>query len=346
MSKSTKNALTVFSVIFYIVTIGLMIYGTFNDLQVDIALFNPQNKLSIAFECFGEAVAWGIWGPVFTVLILTRRNLKESLEIVSRVFPFVKTVENTESKAYKFFDFILKIVTTVGFFVLSVVGYKKIIENVAKKFVSLSQPVYFIICALVAAVFLLAFRKIDKKVLNKLESISLACLFMSIGIRLCMYLKPITHRVRFREMVAASNGLFNSKGLSYGTLDKLVPRTNRAMLDGVDFSAFTPWYKIGDDMGIYSHPDSFPSGHTFSACCAFLSILVCSAYKRLEKLAPLTMLLSAAYVYTMGYTRMVEGAHYLTDVASAALIGYTLFLITVAVYNRFKAKKILSVRNS
>lgn len=345
MSKNMKKSLTVFSLVLYIVTAGFMIYGTFNDLQVDIALFNPQNKLSIAFECFGEAVAWGIWGPVFTVLILTRHNLNESLEIIGRVFPFVKSVKNTDTKAYKFFDFVLKIVTTAGFFVLSVVGYKKIIENVAKKFVSLSQPVYFIICTLVAAAFLLAFRKIDKKVLNKLETISLAFLFMSIGIRLCMYLKPITHRVRFREMVAASNGIFNSKGMSYGTLDRLVPRTDRAMLDGVDFSAYTPWYKIGDDMGIYSHPDSFPSGHTFSACCAFLSILLCSAYKRLEKITPLAMLLSAAYVYTMGYTRMVEGAHYLTDVASAALIGYTVFLITVAVYNLFVKKKIFPTRN-
>lgn len=205
---------------------------------------------------------------------------------------------------------------------------------------------YFIICTLVAAAFLLAFRKIDKRVLNKLETISLAFLFMSIGVRLCMYLKPITHRVRFREMVAASNGIFSSKGMSYGTLDRLVPRTGRAMLDGVDFSAYTPWYKIGDDMGVYSHPDSFPSGHTFSACCAFLSILLCSAYKRLEKITPLAMLLSAAYVYTMGYTRMVEGAHYLTDVASAALIGYTVFLITVAVYNLFVEKKIFPTRNS
>lgn len=121
MSKNMKKSLTVFSIVFYIVTLGFMIYGTFNDLQVDIALFNPQNKLSIAFECFGEAVAWGIWGPVFTVLILTRHNLNESLKIIGRVFPFVKSVGNTDSKAYKFFDFVLKIVTIAGFFVLSVV---------------------------------------------------------------------------------------------------------------------------------------------------------------------------------------------------------------------------------
>ena len=75
--------------------------------------------------------------------------------------------------------------------------------------------------------------------------------------------------------------------MSLGKLDKLTPRTSRAMLEGTDFSAYTPWYKKGNDMGIYSHPDSFPSGHTLSATCSFLGILICSASKKLEKLMPL-----------------------------------------------------------
>lgn len=91
-----------------------------------------------------------MWGPVFTILFVSRHNLNESLEIIGRVFPFVKPVKNEASKAYKFFDFVLNVITTLGFFVLSVIGYKKLIENVMKKFVDTTQLVYFVICTVVA----------------------------------------------------------------------------------------------------------------------------------------------------------------------------------------------------
>lgn len=344
MSKTNKKFLIVFSVIFYVVTAVLMIYGSFNDLQFSSLVFNPESQLAIIFECFGEAVAWIWWGPIFTVLLVTRHDLNESLEIIGRIVPAVHPVANVNKKAYKFFDFVLNVVTALGFFIGSVVGYKKIIENILKKFVDISQPVYFVICAVVAAAAFLLLRKADKLTLNKLEAVSLACLFMSVAIRLCMYLKPITNRVRFREMVAASNGIFNDEGLSHGTLDGLLPRTSRSMLDGTDFSAYTPWYRKGDGMGVYSHCDSFPSGHTLSATCAFLSVIVCNSYKKLQKAVPAAAVISAVFVYAMGYFRIVAGAHYLTDVAAGALIGYTLFLITVAVSQAFKNKKILPTR--
>ena len=58
-------------------------------------------------------------------------------------------------------------------------------------------------------------------------------------------------------MIAWSNGFKNSSGLSEGRFSPLT----REMVDTTDFSAFTPWYKKGDAMGIYSRADSFPSGH-------------------------------------------------------------------------------------
>lgn len=344
MTEKSKKNLFIFSVIFYIVTAGLMIWGTFCDLQIDEVLFNPDNKLSIIFEAFGESVAWILWGPIFTIMFVTRHDLNESLDILGRIIPAVHPIKNVSSGTYKFFNFVLYVITTLGFFVLSVIGYKKIIENVAKKFVDISQLWYFIICTVVAVAAVLIVKRIDKCTLNKLETVSLACLIMSLLVRICMEFKPITHRIRFREMVAASNGLFDEDGLSLGKLDKLTPRTSRTMLKGTDFSAYTPWYQKGNDMGIYSHPDSFPSGHTLSAACSFLGIFICFVSKKLEKLMPLAMGLSTAYVYLMGFTRMVQGAHYLTDVASGALIGYTMFLLTFALYDTFTKKSILPAK--
>ena len=46
----------------------------------------------------------------------------------------------------------------------------------------------------------------------------------------------------------------------------------------------------------------------------------------------------------MGWSRLVAGAHYLTDVAAGAIIGYSIFLVGWALYNRFNDKGILPTR--
>lgn len=345
MNKTSKRNLCIFSVIFYIAAVILMIIGSKNDLAIDMALFNPQSKFAIDFESFALFVYWGMWGPLATILFLTRHDLNECLDIIGRIFPFVSTVKNTDSKAYKFFNFVVKFLSTVGFFVLAVIGWKKLIENVLKKFVDLSQPVYFIICAVVAVIAILIFSRIDKKTLNKLEGLALAGVLFGISLKIAEKCKDITHRIRFREMVAASNGFFDPEdNLSYGKLEGLTTRLQSSMAENSDFSAFTPWYKKGDDMGIYSHADSFPSGHTFSSCTLMLSYLFCSAFEKLKKFAPFALIVSFIFTVLMAYSRLVAGAHYLTDVVGGAIIGYTLFLIVTVLYNTFINKGILPTR--
>jgi membrane-associated phospholipid phosphatase len=56
------------------------------------------------------------------------------------------------------------------------------------------------------------------------------------------------------------------------------------------------------------------------------------------------LLISFVYVALMGYSRMIAGAHYLTDVVGGAIIGYTLFLIVYKIYNTFCNKSILPTR--
>ncbi|MFR6510671.1 MAG: phosphatase PAP2 family protein, partial [Eubacterium sp.] len=43
-------------------------------------------------------------------------------------------------------------------------------------------------------------------------------------------------------------------------------------------------------------------------------------------------------------SRLVAGAHYLTDVAAGAIIGYSIILVGWALYNRFNDKGILPTR--
>lgn len=344
MSKTKPNkALLIISVLIYIVSLAAMIAGTLNDVKIDIALFNPENGFSRFFESFGLATYWGLWGPAFTIIFLCRRDLNESLAVIGKLVPAVKTVKNTDSKAYKFFNLVVKVITTVGFFVLSVVGWKKLIENVVKNILkdmnmdNLSQAVYFIICAVVAAAVIFLCRNIDKEKLRKLEALALAGVLLGIFFKIVEECKTITNRVRFREMVAYSNGFLNEKGLSEG---KYSPLTS-AMAQNADFSAFTQWYKIGDDMGVYNRADSFPSGHTTQAITVFLTYPLFLAFDKLKKFAPIALIASFVFTAVMALTRLITGAHYLTDVAGAMLIGYTLFLIVYNIYSRFTKKGII-----
>lgn len=343
MKKTKNKGFIIFSVLFYAVALVLMIIGTFSDLKIDMALFNPENSISRIFESFGLFVYWGMWGIAFAIIFVCRRDLNESLEVIGKLLPFVKPVKDTDNQAFKAFNFIVKAVTTVGFFVLCGVGWKKLIENVMKNILymcdkdNLSQAVYFAISFAVAIVSIIIVSRIDKKTLKKLEALALAGVLFGIFTKIIEECKTITSRVRFREMVAYSNGFLNDEGLSEGRYSPLTS----AMKDSADFSAFTPWYQKGNDFGIYNRADSFPSGHTTCAFTSFLSVLFCSAFDKMKKLAPFAVCVSTVYVFVMGYTRMVVGAHYLTDVAGAMIVGYTAFLIVKAVYVSFTNKGIL-----
>lgn len=350
MKKTGKISIIILSIIFYAVTIGLMIFASIgnNDLELNKAIFNPENRFSITLEAFGQFVYWGMWGPIFTILFLTRHGLKECLEIIGRILPFIKPIKNTDSKAYKILDTILKGFFAVLFFVLADIGYKKLIENVLKQFFDISQAMYFIICAVVSVVAILLCSKINKETLNKLEGLALAGILLGIFYKVVENCKEITGRVRFREMIAWDNGIteLNSKGetVSAGELDRLHTRLNKSMIDKTDFSAFTKWFEMGKDTGVYRHSNSFPSGHTTYSATALLTVLFCNAFDKLKRLAPLALIISIVYVGVMGYSRIVAGAHYLSDVVGGAIIGYTLFLVVWGVYEAFNKKNILPTR--
>lgn len=343
MKSVSNKRFIVFSAIYYAVFAVLMVVGSIFDLSIGKSIFNPENSFSAFMESFGQFVYWGMWGPALTVIFLCRRDLNENLDVIGKVFPFIKPVKNTEGKPYRICNSAVKIITTVGFFVLTVVGWKKLIENVTKNILlnmgkeNFGAAAYFAISTAVAVIGIILFRRIDRKTLKKLEAAALAGVLFGILCKLTEECKTITQRVRIREMVAYSNGFLNEKGLSEG---KYSPLTS-AMVEKTDFSAFTPWYKIGDAMGIYNRADSFPSGHTVYSCTLFISYFLCVASEKIKKFAPAALCIAFVYVGVMGCTRMVTGAHYLTDVAGAALLGYTYFVIVKSLYEKFTRKEII-----
>lgn len=288
-----------------------------------------------------------MWGPLATVLFLNSHGLNECLAIIGNIFPFIHTVDNTQSKAYKFFDTVVYAVSKLGFFVMAVIGWKKLIENIMNDFVELSQAAYFSICIVVSWIAIFLFSRINKETLKKLELLALAGVLLGILYKICEELKAITGRIRFREMVAYSNNILREKKstgalVSNGQLDGFKTNLNTEMISKTDFSAFTPWYKIAPKYDYYDHANSFPSGHTTYSCTLMLSALLCNAFDRLKKYAPLALIFSIIYVGVVGFSRIIAGAHYLTDVAGACIIGYTLFLVVYTIYGIFDRKNILN----
>lgn len=345
-TKSTLRTELLLYLFYFALFGGLLAYATFYDLQVSERLFNPQNNFGIFFEYFAEVPRYVLRGCAFTVLLFTRHSLNECLEIIGRIFPFIRPFsrEKAETKLFRICDQAFNWIEIIGFGVLAFFGWKMETDSLVKYIIvwatgrpegEVSGSALCIACSIVLALILtgLGFfiaSRARRETLNKLEPLALLGLFLYVLYPLLNDIKAYISRVRFREMVGYSNGFLTAEGLSNGT----DPGVVRDMIGTTDFGAFTRWYERGDAMGIYSHADSFPSGHTGSAVFILLSYYLCRAFDSLKKFAVPCFLGSTLYIGLMAVARIMRGAHYLSDVSMAALLCGA-FLLTGGLLMRF-----------
>lgn len=110
-------------------------------------------------------------------------------------------------------------------------------------------------------------------------------------------------------------------------------------------SYFTPWWKAGSALkdqlvasGVSSDEfRSFPSGHTACAACAVLLALLPTVCKRLRGKEKRLGLLGVLWTAVVAVSRLMMGAHFLTDVTMAWLV--TLGLTALGVYLFYFNKK-------
>lgn len=340
--KAKQNRIYIFFIIFYLIFfMALVAVGSFYDLEINKAVFNPNNPFSHFFEIWGEVPRFAMWAPAATVLLLTRHSLADALEIINRLFPFIPVLtENAiKSKVYKVLNFIVNAVEIIGFFVLAVLGWDKLIRNVGKYYVELGKPVWYIISAIVAVIFIALCSKIPKRILNRLEPPALAGIFIGILFCLLPAIKGAVNRVRFREMVAFSNGFENAK-------DSAI--TN-SLINTTDFSLFTRWYHKGNGgamlNGFETGGESCPSGHVLSGTFSLLLPFLCSYFNKTKKFTVPACIISFLYIAGLGFTRMVRGAHFLTDISLGALLGMVFFLITLGLFKLLESKKVFPARD-
>lgn len=111
----------------------------------------------------------------------------------------------------------------------------------------------------------------------------------------------------------------------------------REMLDPI--SEFTPWYEIHFRGGFDNRFASFPSGHTMNAAGVILITLLPAIFDKLKGRGALLRMIAYAWAVVVGFSRVVAGAHFTTDVLFGILLSYALFEGTRAVVLQIRGKR-------
>lgn len=113
----------------------------------------------------------------------------------------------------------------------------------------------------------------------------------------------------------------------------------RAMLANDDFSVFQPWYKFNGSTfrNLFDSSNeikSCPSGHTASAGVSYLMMLMPFCFDKFKGKTKLCFAVPFIYTITVAFTRMVLGAHFLSDVTIGAIITFTVTIIVMAIVDK------------
>lgn len=104
----------------------------------------------------------------------------------------------------------------------------------------------------------------------------------------------------------------------------------RDLLTMPNYDSFTPWYHPNG----FNGNRSFPSGHTGGASMSYLWMLIPFVSEKRDKKRWLCFLVPFVFTSTVAFTRLVMGAHYLSDVTVGGTIGFTAVVIAIAVLDK------------
>ncbi len=93
---------------------------------------------------------------------------------------------------------------------------------------------------------------------------------------------------------------------------------------------FTPWYHA-NGFTLHGH-HSFPSGHTCSAANLLVLCALPEVFSDSEKKHTTVAVFCGVYIFAMAYSRMVLGAHFLSDVTAGFLIGFLTYAVARYIY--------------
>lgn len=279
-----------------VVFVALLLVATFYDLQINIALGNANSLYGQFFRLWGEVTGW-IVIPICAAILLRACDKKTKAgKVLAAVWAVV---------------LVIGWFLTINYFMEEFTGDSYIEGMYGSPYGYL--PFHSVVFALiVSALHVWGIYKVKETTIKKLVFFAVAMLIaLALSQLVTTIMKNIWTRQRFRNL-GVGNGGTSSDG-------------------------FTPWYQPGlgknkeaatyyveDSVGGMLKKDaykSFPSGHTSAAALSIGLIMLPDIFEKLKKYKVWFYVAPIVYTVLVAISRIVNRAHYLSDVLFGGAIG-------------------------
>ena len=301
MTKRTKTVLSM--LLFVVVFGGLLLTATFYDLQISKMLtadilaehnYYTNDPFGTVFEILGS-------GPVYIMIAFAAQIL---FWHVMRTF--------TKRGGKELLELLLLAISTISYFAFAKQSTEYFLEHLnaenmkGEAFVMLIELSLALMATFIAT---LAVRNFKKESIEKLVMFAFAVLCVAALANILVgIVKGPVGRMRFRAM--------NMIG---------------------DFSRFTPWYVVNGAMeedelirlfGTTDACRSFPSGHTCAAGMSYCLVMLIPALNIKDKWKKAALwILPIAFTGTVAISRIMVGAHFMSDVLMGGTISFLSMII-------------------
>lgn len=263
-----------------IILVGMLLLGTFFDLQINKVIYQPESLFSYVLEIIAPLLFASllIIGASFMLFTLSFKN--NPLKYILQTVIYLLTIA-------------LSLLLCFGY--LNVVGLLYGVANIIISYL------YVI--------------KLPKELKAPFHQVGIMILFSAYTAMFIVEgIKPLWGRVRFRSMQD-------------------------------NFDLFTHWYQINGNtfrsfVPVTEEIKSFPSGHSewiASVMCLSFVALVNPKWKDKE-----TLIFTSSVVlsFMVMFSRMLKGAHFLSDVT----VGFSISLICFVVCRKILIKKLAAIK--
>lgn len=207
---------------------------------------------------------------------------------------FSHFIKKQNKSAWDVIFAVITLIFTVGTVIFTVNTTADYLANQNGSELKSSLPVIITVSAIIALGIIWIALSMSKKTVDKYFDVALRCVGVGvITLAVIWAFKLCWGRVRFRQ------------------LDQ-------------NFANFTKWYLPQGFTGYFS----FPSGHTANSTVIFATTYYFKFMpKKLEKLKPVIYLFLSLWIVLMAFSRVLVGAHYLSDVLFGGAITFLIVYI-------------------
>jgi len=302
-----------------IVLLILLIVGTFLDLQISqklVALkegnYYTHNLFGIIFEIIGEMPIYLITAFASALIFHNfKRREKSVINIVMQVVAVLISVALLFYMNYKLFKYLAIHLDFTDF--IGGIG-----DTIA----------YALLGACMTFLLFYLTQRLPSSFLNKM----IVWAFIVLGTALISQvlthlLKALAGRPRYRAMFMMDDFTVYRKWFQF---QWGIPEIEADLV--TLYNAGSDWFK------------SFPSGHTSAGTMVITLILIPSLFEKTNTLAKkvITVVVVIAYVLAVMFSRILVGAHFLTDATFGALITLVSTCLSIFIVNKIMKKITIS----